>query len=752
MPYTVDNPPAWLKNLPKGAIRIGVETFNAVLRDTKNEDQARKAAWARVKTKYKKEGDTWVLKAAGEGQGVGGPRQGIGGTDTCVCPECGSTAEHDRDTPCSETKCPECGAAMTGAHAAKSKTEGADGQLQGSAGLGICICPTCGAQAEHEQGFECKRLNCPTCGALMAEPAPEARAMVELVITKASLQPDGTMRWQAVASDTLADQVGDQATLALFNDWIERVEKSVTLGWLPPPRRPFLGVSHYPNLSGFGEAGVVERMYVDGNRFKADGPFLGGSVGRALFQAIHDEREIIQRGAVVEEPIRISAAWWDIQHAHGSFVFVRQSLLDRCPMCGPGSEKTFLKGQLDHLASTRVPINPRTALGLEEKAMTRKTRRDDAASIVGEEMADELEERASELVGKSETEVEESPALVIRAEDESEEPDTIKAATKTVDGEKFPASDFLVVEDSKKPSTWHLQVKRHGKPDHGLMGQAWAALHKGFRGNKYEGPGRAQAIKDLKTLYKKEKVELPTEKANVVTVDEGSYRPYGGATSLDEAEAYIHALQIEDQIWSNWDVFNSVIGNILSSQDEDLDKLEAVRQAVGDFSSRVSAIKASIVDAYLVQPATIKGGITMPEQQVQQENDPALRLKAAVDAALARPEVGREGIAQAVQAAIEAYVKEVKARIDAVAPPAPGEEVAAAVSKALQPLVEQMGLVLARLGQASGAQLAPAASVPQQKSFAGAPAGAGDSLPVSPVTNQPSRLTAMIRRSTGIVQ
>jgi len=53
-------------------------------------------------------------KARGEGQGVGGPRQGDGGTDTCVCKSCGHEMPHERGTPCSEIKCPECGGEMMG--------------------------------------------------------------------------------------------------------------------------------------------------------------------------------------------------------------------------------------------------------------------------------------------------------------------------------------------------------------------------------------------------------------------------------------------------------------------------------------------------------------------------------------------------------------------------------------------------------------------------------------------------------------
>jgi len=57
----------------------------------------------------------------------------------------------------------------------------------------------------------------------------------------------------------------------------------------------------------------------------------------------------------------------------------------------------------------------------------------------------------------------------------------------------------------------HLPVTNNeGKPDHGLMGDAWAALHGGFRGNKYEGPDKAEAIAKLEKLYKSEGMDLPT--------------------------------------------------------------------------------------------------------------------------------------------------------------------------------------------------------------------------------------------------
>jgi len=93
--------------------------------------------------------------------------------------------------------------------------------------------------------------------------------------------------------------------------------------------------------------------------------------------------------------------------------------------------------------------------------------------------------------------------------------EALAEATKTVDGKSYPASDFLVIEDSEKPTTWHLQVKRNGTPDHNLMGAAWAALHKGYRGNVYEGPDKQKAVTKLKALYAAEDMETPASESDV---------------------------------------------------------------------------------------------------------------------------------------------------------------------------------------------------------------------------------------------
>lgn len=87
-------------------------------------------------------------------------------------------------------------------------------------------------------------------------------------------------------------------------------------------------------------------------------------------------------------------------------------------------------------------------------------------------------------------------------------------ATKKEGDGNHPASHYLVVEDSSKPSTWHLRVRNaSGKLDHTLMGAAWAALHGGYRGNKYQGPNKSAAIKKLQGLYRQEGMPTPGGKS-----------------------------------------------------------------------------------------------------------------------------------------------------------------------------------------------------------------------------------------------
>jgi hypothetical protein len=116
---------------------------------------------------------------------------------------------------------------------------------------------------------------------------------------------------------------------------------------------------------------------------------------------------------------------------------------------------------------------------------------------------------------------------------------------KEQDGE-HPASHYLVVEDSEKPSTWHLRVKNvDGELDPRLMGAAWAALTVGYRGNVYQGPNKAEALSKLRGLYRQIDREPPGKAIIKATLAEsGDWvlevlgNPFGSPSDLDTDGEY----------------------------------------------------------------------------------------------------------------------------------------------------------------------------------------------------------------------
>lgn len=63
MPYSwPSNIPDMIKNIPVGAQKLFIASYNGASKDGATEDEARMAGWAGVKRKYKKQGDSWVRK------------------------------------------------------------------------------------------------------------------------------------------------------------------------------------------------------------------------------------------------------------------------------------------------------------------------------------------------------------------------------------------------------------------------------------------------------------------------------------------------------------------------------------------------------------------------------------------------------------------------------------------------------------------------------------------------------------------
>lgn len=228
-------------------------------------------------------------------------------------------------------------------------------------------------------------------------------------IKKLSLADDGVYRWRADTSDTEIDSFGDKMSQELYADFLDRIER----GEVAPEEYtsdfwkgglPYLSLSHYPDANGNAVPGKVESVFVDGKFLKAKGTFDKSPLGEACWQTIRSEFD-----KELDEKVRISIAFLDYKHKHLSeasngFVFERKSLDDICPMCVAemftgGGGKEFLAGQLVHFALTRVPVNKRTLMEVD-RSMT--TKLEDAASIVGEELAMQIDEEVKKLsVGKA---------------------------------------------------------------------------------------------------------------------------------------------------------------------------------------------------------------------------------------------------------------------------------------------------------------------------------------------------------------
>jgi len=431
-----------------------------------------------------------------------------------------------------------------------------------------------------------------------------------LRIEKASLDKSTlTRRWRAVASDTDTDLYDDNMTLQLFRDFIERIDSHE-----PVPEEfksdfwegglPYLSISHYPDLNGKAVPGMTDSLYIDGKFFKAKGHFLDTPLGNACFNAVCEDLYSTQPSKH-DDKIRISIAFLDYAHRHkkSGYVFERSDIEhDFCPEClrealtGETYGKEFLRGHLIHLALTRVPVNPRTVMEVE-KAMV-KTRIEDAASIIGEDLAKELDEEAK-LVGKSQ-------ALVIKSDEPETEPEEVqKAVTKKEDDCEHPASHYLIVEDAEHPATWHLRIRDcNGELDHHLMGAAWAALHEGFRGNKYEGSHKEEALHKLRQLYEEEGLELPSETSEKALLDEISklhseledLKSLVGVSRSEPPAREEHPL---DKMFSE---FKSSFDAAITSEKSANDKISAIHAAYEKFGGSIAEYITLVTESQVQEP------------------------------------------------------------------------------------------------------------------------------------------------------
>jgi hypothetical protein len=234
-----------------------------------------------------------------------------------------------------------------------------------------------------------------------------------LRITKASYNKsdDTPRKWAAIDSDIDEDLYAEKMSIDLYQDFVHRIENNI-----PVPEAfqdviceadwcggmPYLSIAHYKAGSGFKNVpGKVESVFIDGTRLKSKGTLGDTPMGRKVFDGLVEDLYKKKSGDTEHQPIRISIGFLDLEHKHRStaggqeFTFTRERVGQMCPLCAQGiGGKIYTKGQLIHLAMTRVPVNPRTEM-VAERSMENEiiTKKDDAASIIGD-LANELEEKS----------------------------------------------------------------------------------------------------------------------------------------------------------------------------------------------------------------------------------------------------------------------------------------------------------------------------------------------------------------------
>lgn len=257
-----------------------------------------------------------------------------------------------------------------------------------------------------------------------------AVAEMSLRITKASYNKseDNPRRWAAVDSDIDEDLYQERMSIELYQDFDRRIKNNE-----PVPEAfkdvicevdwcggmPYLSIAHYKAGSGLKNVpGSVESVYIDGTRLKSKGTLHDTEMGRRVFDALVDDLYKKKSGDEQHLPVRISIGFLDLEHKHRSQVggqdvtFTRDNPGKICPLCAQGiGGKIYMKGQLVHLAMTRVPVNPRTAMEVERSMDGIETKRDDAESIIGKDLASELEEKSIA-----------SDMLVVRSDEEGTMP------------------------------------------------------------------------------------------------------------------------------------------------------------------------------------------------------------------------------------------------------------------------------------------------------------------------------------------
>lgn len=311
--------------------------------------------------------------------------------------------------------------------------------------------------------------------------------------------------------------------------------------------------------------------------------------------------------------------------------------------------------------------------------------KEDAASIVGEDEAEKLDSLAKSMVGKSE-------ALVVKADEEvmtdPKADNEEQTATGIVNGE-----EEVVVEDSQAVIT-----------------------------EKSEGE-LAYAL------------------------------PYGGATSFAEMEAWLETQDKIYKAYDTWYTFEALASNIMSNEGIE-DKPGALSKLMGECKNKLETKSFAIMEK--IEKAMLEGETLVQKAEVPSHplDESFSAMKSVFDNTVSLSEQER---LVALQEPLEQLANTLKEAVKAqstVAPeePVPSapkgldvEELKAVVAEAIQPLAEQVNILMQAQSAQSGKTTPRQEVVPQRR---GLPAQA--TLLAKPSTSPTPKLHEIVMRSVGI--
>jgi hypothetical protein len=180
-----------------------------------------------------------------------------------------------------------------------------------------------------------------------------------------------------------------------------------------------------------------------------------------------------------------------------------------------------------------------------------------------------------------------------------------------------------VTEDD---GTTHLPyTDESGKPDHGLMGGAWAALHSGYRGNKYAGPKKQEAIARLKSVYSSEDMDTPAQKVvkdleallQKAAEEKGLTKSMDSIGQLASILTQLANVQADAQFEAEYeggegDPRDQKIADAIGTEIEAL--IGILKEVVDEETSEISSPSAAVSQPNAGQ-STAKGANNMTEQE-----------------------------------------------------------------------------------------------------------------------------------------